>query len=88
MIQYDEKQLEAIDLCCDLTKRIVAVTGEAGTGKTTIIKEVYARLLKYIEDNKDKFYVENTDALTHRLKGILGYVDKVFETDEEMFEEE
>ena len=58
MIQYDEKQLEAIDLCCDLTKRIVAVTGEAGTGKTTIIKEVYARLLKYIEDNKDKFHTK------------------------------
>ena len=39
------------------------------------------------EDNKDKFYVENKEALTHRLKGILGYVDKVFETDEEMFED-
>ena len=55
MIQYDEKQLEAINLCCDLSKRIVAITGEAGTGKTTIIKEVYAKLLNYIEENKDLF---------------------------------
>lgn len=44
--EYDEKQLEAIRLCCDSTKRIVAVTGEAGTGKTTIIQEVYKRLYK------------------------------------------
>lgn len=43
-IQYDAKQLEAIRLCCDKSKRIVAITGEAGTGKTTIIKEVYKRL--------------------------------------------
>lgn len=43
-IEYDEKQLAAISLCCDKSKRIVAITGEAGTGKTTIIKEVYKRL--------------------------------------------
>lgn len=55
-MQYDEKQLEAINLCCDLQKRIVAVTGEAGTGKTTIIKEVYKKLCNYIEENKDLFH--------------------------------
>ena len=54
-MQYDEKQLEAINLCCDLSKRIVAVTGEAGTGKTTIIKEVYNRLLAYIKEHKQEF---------------------------------
>lgn len=43
-IVYDEKQQKAIDLCCDLSNRIVAITGEAGTGKTTIIKKVYKEL--------------------------------------------
>lgn len=55
MINYDEKQLEAIKLCTDFTKRIVAITGEAGTGKTTIIKEVYNRLLDYIKEHPTQF---------------------------------
>lgn len=42
--EFDEKQKKAIELCCDKDRRIVAITGEAGTGKTTIIKEVYRRL--------------------------------------------
>ena len=33
-MQFDEKQLQAINLCSDMSKRIVAITGEAGTGKT------------------------------------------------------
>lgn len=41
---WDDKQNEAIDACCDLSKRIVAVTGEAGTGKTLLIKEVARQL--------------------------------------------
>lgn len=59
MFEFDEKQREAINLCCDLTKRIVAVTGEAGTGKTTIIKEVYKNLVKYIEEHKSDFIKKN-----------------------------
>lgn len=55
MFEYDEKQKEAISLCCDLTKRIVAITGEAGTGKTTIIKQVYNNLLEYINNHKSEF---------------------------------
>lgn len=43
-IIYDTNQQKAIDLCCDTSKRIVAITGEAGTGKTTIIKKVYKEL--------------------------------------------
>lgn len=39
------------------------------------------------DDNKDVFYVTNKADLTHKLKGILGYVDKIFDTDEEMFED-
>src|SRR5215475_106601 len=38
----DKLQQEAIKLCCG-TDRLVAVTGQAGTGKTTIMKEVYQR---------------------------------------------
>ncbi len=42
----DDQQQHAIDTCCDVSKRIVAVTGKAGTGKTSIIKQVH----KYLQD--------------------------------------
>ena len=45
-IQLDDTQLEAIDACCNISNRIVAVTGAAGTGKTTILQNVYRRLYK------------------------------------------
>lgn len=35
-----EEQQTAVDLCCDTSHRIVCVTGQAGTGKTTILKTV------------------------------------------------
>lgn len=37
-------QQQAIALCTDLSKRVCSVTGQAGTGKTTIIREAYSRL--------------------------------------------
>lgn len=40
----DEKQLEAITNCCDLTKRVWPVTGPAGVGKTWLIKTIYESL--------------------------------------------
>ena len=40
----DPKQIEAIELCIDKVKRLVSVTGAAGTGKTTIIRAVYHML--------------------------------------------
>ena len=43
-VPWDDKQLEAIDACCDTTKRIVCVSGPAGSGKTKIIEEVNRRL--------------------------------------------
>src|SRR3954462_10443770 len=43
-IVWDDVQEQAIDSCCDLTKRIVAVTGKAGTGKTMLLREVHRRL--------------------------------------------
>jgi len=43
-LEWDELQQRAIDACCDVDKRIVAVTGKAGTGKTVIMREVAKRL--------------------------------------------
>jgi exodeoxyribonuclease V alpha subunit len=43
-VVFDDKQQEAIDACCDVSRRIVAVTGKAGTGKTLIMREVHKRL--------------------------------------------
>lgn len=45
-MELDPKQLEAIEACCDTTKRVVAVSGAAGTGKTTILKQVYHKLVE------------------------------------------
>jgi exodeoxyribonuclease V alpha subunit len=44
-IVWDDKQEEAIAACCDTSRRIVAVTGKAGTGKTMIMREVARRLM-------------------------------------------
>lgn len=46
-ITFDEEQERAIELCTNLSigNRIVAVTGAAGTGKTTIIREAHTRLV-------------------------------------------
>lgn len=38
-----EEQETAVLLCVDPTKRVVGVTGQAGTGKTSILKEAYYR---------------------------------------------
>lgn len=40
-IVLDPVQVEAIEQCCNITNRIVVVTGPAGCGKTTILKRAY-----------------------------------------------
>lgn len=40
-VLLDETQKEAVSLCSNFNKRIVGVTGQAGTGKTTIMREAY-----------------------------------------------
>lgn len=47
-ISYDDDQIRAIKRCTDMspTNRIIPITGSAGTGKTSIIKEVYHILEK------------------------------------------
>lgn len=42
--EWDETQLAAIARCCDMQQRIVPITGVAGTGKTTLIREVFVEL--------------------------------------------
>lgn len=44
-MELDPKQREAIVECCDMQKRIVCVTGAAGSGKTTILKMAYEAVL-------------------------------------------
>lgn len=43
-MDFDETQLAAISACTSTTRRVVGVTGQAGTGKTTIMKQVYDQL--------------------------------------------
>lgn len=43
-LTLDEQQLNAVRACVDTARRVVAFTGKAGTGKTTIIKFVYKLL--------------------------------------------
>jgi len=45
-LELDTTQRQAVSECCDLSNRIVAVTGAAGTGKTAILQHVYRNLYK------------------------------------------
>lgn len=44
IFEWDDSQNRAIARCCDMQQRIVPVTGVAGTGKTTLMREVYNAL--------------------------------------------
>lgn len=44
-IQLDPKQEDAIKLCCNNDFRVVGVTGAAGSGKTTILRYAYQKLI-------------------------------------------
>ena len=41
---WDKDQQIAIERCCNINERVVAITGGAGTGKTSLIQEVYGQL--------------------------------------------
>lgn len=43
-ITLSAEQLDAIEQCCDLQTRLFSVTGGAGTGKTTIMRNVHGEL--------------------------------------------
>src|SRR6266545_3641099 len=39
-IRLSGEQYQAVEMSCDLDHRIVSITGPAGTGKTTIMRQV------------------------------------------------
>lgn len=45
-INLSFEQQEAVTLCIDTTKRIACVTGQAGTGKTTILRNAFEELVE------------------------------------------
>lgn len=68
--QLDEKQRIAVERALDVSKRIVAITGEAGTGKTTIIRFVYKALS---EAGYNPVIVAPTGKAARRLKEATGF---------------
>jgi exodeoxyribonuclease V alpha subunit len=43
----DTLQQAAIDAACDMENRVVAVSGPAGSGKTTVLKKIYDALIEH-----------------------------------------
>lgn len=43
-LNLSHEQTIAVEMACDLTEQIVGITGGAGTGKTTILKEIHDAL--------------------------------------------
>jgi len=69
-MDLDAEQQRAVELCVDKTKRLVAVTGEAGTGKTTIIKQACDLLTA----NKISFALAApTGKAARRIREATGY---------------
>lgn len=69
-ITLDAEQKLAVDMCVDLDKRLVSVTGEAGTGKTTIIKAA-CDLLKV--NDIDFTLAAPTGKAARRIREATGY---------------
>tara|TARA_Y100000385_G_scaffold274964_1_gene318735 strand:+ start:1658 stop:2962 length:1305 start_codon:yes stop_codon:yes gene_type:complete len=65
----DDTQQLAVDECCDVKKRIVAVTGAAGTGKTTILQNVYRTLY---EQNREVVLCAPTGKAAKRITQATG----------------
>lgn len=52
-MELSSEQAHASDLCSDTDLRIACVTGQAGTGKTTILKDVYQRAISIFGEQMD-----------------------------------
>lgn len=65
----DALQLEAIEMCTDFSNRVVAVTGLAGSGKTTIIRETYMQTL---HNRKRVVLAAPTGKAARRIKEATG----------------
>ena len=66
----DAEQQAAVNSCVDTTKRLVSVTGEAGTGKTTIIRQT-CDLLQ--EKNISFAIAAPTGKAARRIREATGY---------------
>lgn len=53
MMNFSQEQTDAISLCADTNNRIACVTGQAGTGKTTILREVHKALSEDFPPNEN-----------------------------------
>lgn len=74
MINYSAEQLKAIDLCSDRSKKLVGVTGEAGTGKTTILRRVYEdAAASYDNPDEATALVAPTGRAAKRIQEATGY---------------
>jgi exodeoxyribonuclease V alpha subunit len=69
-MDLDAEQQRAVELCVDKSKRLVGVTGEAGTGKTTIIKQT-CDILK--ERNISFALAAPTGKAARRIREATGY---------------
>jgi len=69
-MDLDVEQQRAVDLCADVTKRLVSITGQAGTGKTTIIKQT----CDLLEANNITFAIAApTGKAARRIREATGY---------------
>ena len=73
--ELDAAQLEAIDACCDIKRRVVAVTGAAGTGKTTILQHVYEQLRS---QDKSVVLCSPTGKAAKRITEVTGIQARTF----------
>jgi exodeoxyribonuclease V alpha subunit len=69
-MELDLEQKLAVEMCADAAKRLVAVTGEAGTGKTTIIK----RACDILKEQGASFTIAApTGKAARRIREATGY---------------
>jgi exodeoxyribonuclease V alpha subunit len=66
----DTEQELAVTLCQDQSKRIVSVTGPAGTGKTTLLKKSFA---SYIEAGYRAALAAPTGKAAKRIQEVTGF---------------
>ena len=69
-ITLDTEQQLAVNSCMDMSKRIVSVTGAAGTGKTTILKTVYRQ---FIENGYSVALAAPTGKASKRIEEVTGF---------------
>lgn len=69
-IQLDTEQQTAVSLCMDMSKRIVSVTGAAGTGKTTILKNAYQQ---FVDNGYKVALAAPTGKASKRIEEVTGF---------------